>query len=192
MSDEVGGRYLIGILFIGVEPVMSDRDIPTSSDRRHTDRDVIPSSAVEFPATNRYFRMEDCKMILSKSAILITALLFDGMTLYSLGFASFLFKSLPEEAAGPLLRRAFPHFYVFVILCSLASAALVASLDTISAILLSLIAATALLARQILMPAINAASDAADRVRFGVLHTGSVLVTLAHIVGSAAVIVRLS
>jgi hypothetical protein len=33
-------------------------------------------------------------------AILTTALLFGGMTLYSFGFAAFLFKALPASAAG--------------------------------------------------------------------------------------------
>ncbi|MCJ2025112.1 DUF4149 domain-containing protein [Methylobacterium sp. J-067] len=130
--------------------------------------------------------------MLSQAAVLLTALLFGGMVLYSFGFASFLFSALPAEAAGPLLRRAFPHFYAFVIGCALAGAALTANLDGTSALILGLIAFTALLARQVLMPAINAASDVGNRKRFGVLHTGSVLVTLAHIVGSSAVILRLS
>jgi hypothetical protein len=130
--------------------------------------------------------------MLSQAAVLLTALLFGGMVLYSFGFASFLFSALPAEAAGPLLRRAFPHFYAFVIGCALAGAALTANLDGTSALILGLIAFTALLARQVLMPAINAASDVGNRRRFGVLHTGSVLVTLAHIVGSSVVILRLS
>ncbi|MDN3590586.1 DUF4149 domain-containing protein [Methylobacterium adhaesivum] len=122
----------------------------------------------------------------------MTALLFGGMVLYSFGFASFLFSALPADQAGPLLRRAFPHFYVFVIGCALAGVALTASIDRTSALILGLIAATALLARQILMPAINRATDTGNRRRFGGFHTGSVLITLGHIAGSAAVILRLS
>lgn len=41
-------------------------------------------------------------------ALLATALLFGGMTLYSFGFAAFLFTALPPETAGAALRRAFP------------------------------------------------------------------------------------
>jgi hypothetical protein len=130
--------------------------------------------------------------MLSQAAVLLAALLFGGMVLYSFGFASFLFSALPADAAGPLLRRAFPHFYVFVIACALGGAALTASIDRTSALILGLIAVTAVLARQILMPAINAATDTGNRKRFGVLHTGSVLVTLAHIAGSSAVILRLA
>lgn len=130
--------------------------------------------------------------MLSQAAILLTALLFGGMVLYSFGFASFLFSALPTDAAGPLLRRAFPHFYLFVIGCALCGAALTAAIDMTSTVILGLIAVTALLARQILMPAINGATDTGNRARFGVLHTGSVLVTLAHIAGSSAVILRLA
>jgi hypothetical protein len=48
-------------------------------------------------------------------AILSTALLFGGMTLYSFGFAAFLFSALPAAMAGKALRQAFPWFYGFVI-----------------------------------------------------------------------------
>jgi len=43
-------------------------------------------------------------------ALLVTALLFGGMTLYSFGLAAFVFSALPADTAGPLIRRAFPHF----------------------------------------------------------------------------------
>jgi len=45
----------------------------------------------------------------------LTALLFGGMTLYSFGFAAILFTALPAPSAGATLRRAFPWFYVFVV-----------------------------------------------------------------------------
>ena len=48
-------------------------------------------------------------------AVLSTALLFGGMTLYSFGFAAFLFTALPAKTAAEALRRAFPWFYLFVI-----------------------------------------------------------------------------
>ena len=41
-------------------------------------------------------------------AVLTTALLFGGMTLYSFGFAAFLFKVMAAPAAGATLRLAFP------------------------------------------------------------------------------------
>jgi hypothetical protein len=61
-------------------------------------------------------------MILSL-AVLSTALLFGGMTLYSFGFAAFLFSALPAKTAAETLRRAFPWVYAFVI-ATLAAAAL--------------------------------------------------------------------
>ena len=48
-------------------------------------------------------------MILSL-AVLSSALLFGGMTLYSFGFAAFLFTALPASPAGAALRRAYFGF----------------------------------------------------------------------------------
>ena len=58
-------------------------------------------------------------------ALLTVAVLFGGMVAYSFGFAAFLFNALPPETAGATLRRAFPHFYVFVIIFSALGAAFV-------------------------------------------------------------------
>ena len=43
---------------------------------------------------------------------------------------------------------------------------------------------------QILMPAINAATDAGNKRRFGMLHGLSVVITLIHIVAAAYVLHR--
>jgi len=114
-------------------------------------------------------------------AVLSTALLFGGMTLYSFGFAAFLFHALPAAAAGQTLRRAFPWFYGFVIVTAGLAAAFWWFFAATAAVLLVLVAFTALLARQILMPAINAATDAQQRQRFKWLHGLSVVITLGHI-----------
>jgi hypothetical protein len=125
-------------------------------------------------------------------ALLATALLFGGVTLFSFGFAAFLFTSLPAETASPLIRKAFPHFYLCVIITSaLAGASAVAS-DTMSGVLLLGITVTTILARQILMPMINAATDGGQKKQFKVLHTGSVVLTLTHIVIAAYVILRIA
>lgn len=125
-------------------------------------------------------------------SILVTALLFGGMVLYSFGFAAFVFTALPAETAGSLIRRAFPHFYLFVLAASVIAALGTMSNDWVAAGILATIAATVLFARQILMPAINAATDAGAKSRFKTLHTASVLITLAHIVGAAVVLLRLA
>ena len=57
-------------------------------------------------------------MLIQSLAILSTALLFGGLTLYSFGFAAFWFSALPAASAGTLLRRAFPWFYLFVMATS--------------------------------------------------------------------------
>jgi hypothetical protein len=117
-------------------------------------------------------------------AVLSTALLFGGMTLYSFGFAAFLFSALPAATAGQVLRKAFPLFYGFVIVTASLAAAfwwLAPAASAVSAVALVAVALTALLARQVLMPAINAATDTGQRQRFKWLHGLSVIITLCHI-----------
>ena len=124
-------------------------------------------------------------------AVLTTALLFGGMVLYSFGFAAFLFTALPSDVAGATLRRAFPAFYLFVIAAAAIGAGLLWPLDAVAAGLMAAIVITTVPSRQLLMPAINAATDQGLRQRFKWLHGVSVLITLAHIVAAGAVLVRL-
>ena len=119
-------------------------------------------------------------MVLSL-AVLSTALLFGGMVLYSFGFAAFVFKALPPQTAGATLRRAFPWFYAFVIATAALAAALWWPSDRTTALVLAAVALSTVPVRQLLMPAINRATDAGQRQRFQWLHGLSVLVTLAHI-----------
>ena len=114
-------------------------------------------------------------------ALLSTALLFGGMVLFSFAFAAFLFTHLPAAEAGRLLREAFPHFYLGVIVLSAGAALIHARLDTISAMYLGGVALSTLPARQLLMPAINRASDAGDRSRFNRLHSTSVVIGILQI-----------
>ena len=114
-------------------------------------------------------------------AVLSTALLFGGMTLYSFAFAAFLFKALPAKTAGEALRRAFPWFYAFVIATSAAAALLWWPRAAVFAAVMAAVAVTTVPVRQILMPAINRATDAGLRQRFKWLHGLSVVITLGHI-----------
>ena len=123
-------------------------------------------------------------------SLLMTALLFGGMVLYSFGFAAFLFTALPPEVAGPTIRRAFPHFYLFVLGTSALAAGLVLAFDPVAAAILAAIAVTVWPTRQILMPAINPATDAGEKNRFKWLHGVSVLITLAHIGMAGYVLAR--
>ena len=126
-------------------------------------------------------------------ALLTTSLLFGGMTLYAFGFAAFIFKALPAETAGPLIRRAFPHFYLFVFITSGVATITVGFLsDWLTTILLFIVASTTVFARQVLMPAVNKATDAQKNIRFKILHGLAVAITLTHIFTSGAVIIRLA
>lgn len=125
-------------------------------------------------------------------AVLITSLLFGGMTLYSFGFAAFLFHALPAAIAGATLRKAFPWFYAFVIAAAGVAAALWRWHDTVFAIVLATVVITTVPARQLLMPAINRATDAGQRRRFQWLHGLSVVVTLAHIGATGWVLVSMA
>ena len=125
------------------------------------------------------------------AAILSTALLFGGMTLYSFGFAAFLFSALPTATAGQVLRKAFPWFYAFVIVTAGLSAGLWWFTATLHVAVLAAVALTALMARQILMPAINNATDRGQRQRFKWLHGLSVLITVSHIVATGWLLVAM-
>jgi Domain of unknown function (DUF4149) len=114
-------------------------------------------------------------------AVLTTALLFGGMLLYSFGFAAFLFTALPAQTAGATLRKAFPWFYVFVMLTAAVAALLWWPHNSAWAALMATVALTTWPLRQWLMPAINRATDAGLRQRFKWLHSLSVLATLGHI-----------
>jgi hypothetical protein len=115
------------------------------------------------------------------TALLATSLLFGGMLLYSFGFAAFLFNALPAAVAGPTIRRAFPYFYLFVIGIAALAATLLYRSDPLAAGLMLVITATTLPTRQLLMPAINRATDAGAKSQFKLLHGLSVVITLLHI-----------
>jgi hypothetical protein len=119
--------------------------------------------------------------VLTVVSLLATALLFGGMVLFSFGFAAFVLTALPSDIARPLIRRAFPPYYLLVIGAAAFAGALAAMRDPTAAVLLALIAASTVPVRQILMPAINAAADAGDKRRFGMLHGVSVVVQLVQI-----------
>ena len=119
--------------------------------------------------------------MITVAALLLTAFLFGGMLLYSFGFAAFVFTALPAEQAGRLLREAFPHFYAWCMLTSVAAALSFYFVDPLSAGILFFVAVTTIPARQMLMPAINRATDSGNKSQFNVLHSASVTLTLLQI-----------
>ena len=127
---------------------------------------------------------------LRTASLLVVSLLFGGMLLFSAGFAAFLFRYLPPQDARMLIRKAFPLFYLFVIVVSGFATALCWRSDSFSAAWMAFVMLTTVAARQLLMPAINRATDLGYRKRFPWLHGFSVLLTLGHIVLAAVVLVR--
>jgi len=127
---------------------------------------------------------------LRMASLLVVSLLFGGMLLFSAGFAAFLFRYLPPQDARMLIRKAFPLFYLFVIVVSGFATALCWRSDSFSAAWMAFVMLTTVAARQLLMPAINRATDLGYRKRFPWLHGFSVLLTLGHIVLAALVLVR--
>ncbi len=126
------------------------------------------------------------------AAILFTALLFGGMTLYSFGFAPMVFSALKADVAGGLLRKAFPHYYLFVLVTAVGAAATLATFDMFAAVLMIGTAAVALIARQMLMPAINAARDSGAKSRFDRLHGLSVALNMVQLAAVVWALVRLA
>jgi hypothetical protein len=127
---------------------------------------------------------------LHTASLLVVSLLFGGMFLFSAGFSAFLFRHLPPQDARMLIRKAFPPFYLFVIVASGLAMALSWRLDSFSTAWMAFVMLTTVAARQLLMPAINRATDLGYRKRFLWLHGFSVLLTLGHIVLAAVVLVR--
>jgi len=129
---------------------------------------------------------------LNMASLLVVACLFGGMFLFSASFAAFLFKYLPPEDARMLIRKAFPPFYLFVIVASGVAMLLSWRDDSYSAAWMAFVLLTTVGARQILMPAINRATDLGHKKRFLWLHGFSVLLTLGHIVLAGVVLVHMA
>lgn len=131
------------------------------------------------------------EVYLRMTNLLIVAFLFGGMFLFSGAFAAFLFRYLPPADARMLIRKAFPPFYLFVIASSGLAAGLSVMSDSFSSTWMAVVMLSAVAARQLLMPAINRATDLGNKKRFVWLHGFSVLITLGHIVLAAVVLVHM-
>ena len=121
-------------------------------------------------------------------ALLTTSFLFGGMMLFAAGFGPIVLKNLEGNVARLFIRNTFPHFYLFVLASSFLAAVTVFVFAPFASLALLVIFFSTLPARQILMPAINAAADKGDRKKFKLLHALSVVTTLAHIVIAGSVL----
>jgi len=114
-------------------------------------------------------------------SILTVASLFGGMFLFASGFGTLAFKLLDKTAARALIRNTFPYFYLYVLINSALAMIFCYYVDTTACVLMGVVCVTTIPNRQILMPAINEASDNGYKKTWGKLHGLSILVTLAHI-----------
>jgi hypothetical protein len=126
------------------------------------------------------------------ACLLLVAGLFVGMSLFSAGFAALLLQHLPPAETRMLIRKAFPPFYLFVIVSSGVASLLAWPSDPTSSAQMAVVMLTAVAARQLLMPAINRATDMGHKSRFVCLHGLSVVLTLAHSVLAGVVLVHLA
>jgi len=126
------------------------------------------------------------------ASLLVVSFLFGGMLLFSAGFAAFLLKHLPPADARMLIRKAFPSFYLFVIVSSGIGTVVSFPIDHFTAAWMAIVMGTTIAARQLLMPAINQATDLGLKKRFFWLHGFSVAVTLGHIFLAAAVLTHIA
>ena len=94
--------------------------------------------------------------------------------------ASSIFKVLPEEYAGLLLRNLFPKFFLFLAALALVGLAigLVNGLKFFPLVFLQLLNFIFFVVCYSLIPATNRARDQENKKTFGILHTVSVLLTL--------------
>ena len=121
-------------------------------------------------------------------ALLMTSFLFGGMMLFAVGFGPIVLKNLEGDLARLFIRNTFPYFYLFVLVSSFLAAVTVFVFVPFASMALLAIFFSTIPARQILMPAINAAADEVNRKKFKLLHALSVAITLAHIVIAGVVL----
>lgn len=124
--------------------------------------------------------------------LLLVSFLFGGMLLFSVGFGSLSFKFLEPVEARKFIRKTFPYFYGFVLGISALLVILSFNVSKTIAALGLIIFLTAVPTSQILMPAINKASDLKRRRKFITLHALSVVITLMHIIICAVLLYLIS
>jgi ABC-type transport system involved in multi-copper enzyme maturation permease subunit len=114
------------------------------------------------------------------------------MLLFSVGFGSLSFKFLEPVEARKFIRKTFPYFYGFVLGISALLVILSFNVSKTIAALGLIIFLTAVPTSQILMPAINKASDLKRRRKFITLHALSVVIPLMHIIICAVLLYLIS
>ena len=110
-----------------------------------------------------------------------------GMLFFALAVAPTVFRALPGDAAGKLLRALFPRYYLWGLVVAVLATllALFAEAGAVVIVICALVTVLFVFTRQQLLPAISRARDArggdpqAER-RFRRLHGSSMLINLAQ------------
>ena len=112
--------------------------------------------------------------------ILISGISAGVILFQSFVVASSIFKVLPEDNAGILLRNLFPKFFLFLAALALAALVigLVSGMEFFPLVFMQLVNFIFFVVCYSLIPATNRARDEDNKKRFGILHTVSVLLTL--------------
>ena len=112
--------------------------------------------------------------------ILISGISAGVILFQSFVVASSIFKVLPEDNAGILLRNLFPKFFLFLAALALAALAtgLIYRLEFFPLVFMQLVNFIFFVICYSLIPATNKARDEDNKKTFGMLHTVSVLLTL--------------
>ncbi len=126
------------------------------------------------------------------------ASLLGAMVFFPAVVAPKVFTVLDEDAAGRFLRALFPAYYVFLIATSGLAALAAAPRSAIHAGVLGAVALSTLAVRQVLVPRINAARDAANagdtaaEARFRSGHRLSVVVNMAQLIAALDILAHWS
>jgi hypothetical protein len=137
---------------------------------------------------------EPALTLLAAIALFATALLFGGMVFFAALVAPLVFRALPAEPAGRLIRAIFPRYYLWVLTCSAASAVALFPLSKMDSGMMAVVAGLAVWLRQALMPRINALSDRAKAGEAGAeqpfrrAHRLSVVANMLQMLAAAVVL----
>jgi hypothetical protein len=135
-------------------------------------------------------------MILSAIGLFATALLLGTMVYFAGGVAPLVFTRLPPDVAGRFIRQIFPVYYLYLLAFSAAGAIALLPVRPMDSGLLAAVAGMTIWLRQVLMPRINALSDAAQagnaeaKRGFALAHRLSVAANLLQMLATAVVLAR--
>ncbi len=127
---------------------------------------------------------------------ILASLLLGSMVFFAAVVAPAVFRALEGDSAGAFLRVLFPRYYLWGMVLSLANLGVCLLHSPKGAALMALVLAGFVYARQVLVPALNAARDRwresdspGDKARFGALHRRSVIINVAQMAMLVVIII---